>query len=98
MAPRVWLHLSTTEVVRARPQNSLNGNVLTFEIDQAFQMFVSNLHLVFKVKSGRISCFKVVIDLVEEIGIAHSSATNHDISTDFFDPLFGILNCADISV
>ena len=40
-----------------------------------------------------------MIDLVEEIRIAHSSATNHDrISTDFFDPLFGVLNRTDISV
>ena len=86
--------------MRGETSEFTNGNVLTFEIDQAFQMFVSNLHLVFKSQIRQdFSCFKVVIDLVEEIRIAHSSATNHDrISTDFFDPLFGILNCADISV
>ena len=86
--------------MRGKATEFTNGNVLTFEIDQAFQMFVSNLHLVFESQIRQdFSCFKVVIDLVEEIRIPHSGTANHNsIGTDFFDALLRVLNCTDISV
>ena len=40
-----------------------------------------------------------MVDLVEEVGISHGSAANHDcVSTDFFDTLFGFLNSTDVTV
>ena len=40
-----------------------------------------------------------MVDLVKEVGISHSCATNHDsVCTDFFDTLFGFLNRTDVTV
>ena len=57
-------------------------------------MFVGDFHLVFKSQiRENFSCFKVVVDLVEEVGISHGCATNHDsVSPDFFDTLFSFFN------
>lgn len=45
-----------------------------------FKVFVGDLHLVFKgqIRVGFLLCFKVMVDLVERVGISHGSSANHD--------------------
>ena len=86
--------------MRSEATEFTNGYVFPFEVNQAFQVLVGDFHLVFKSQiRENFSCFKVVVDLVEEIGVSHGCATNHDsVSPDFFDTLFGFLDRTDITI
>ena len=61
---------------------------------------MGDFHFIFKGQVRKdFTRFKVVVDLIEEVRVAHSSSSYHNsISPDFFDTLFGFLNAADISV
>ena len=61
---------------------------------------MGDFHLVLKAEVWKdFAGFKVVVDLVKEVGISHSSSAYHDsIGADFLNPLLGVLYTPDISV
>ena len=61
---------------------------------------MGDFHLVLETEVWKnFAGFKVVVDLVKEIRISHSSSAYHDsIGADFLNPLLGVLHAANISV